>query len=83
MAERRFNKIKTRGSQTQKIESIMRGEYANMVTESVNNRMKGLIVGFVGGAILGALFKQNTLASAGIGSLLGFVLTMKRKDEDG
>ena len=67
MAERRFNKIKTRGSQTQKIESIMRGEYANMVTESVNNRMKGLIVGFVGGAILGALFRQNTLASAGIG----------------
>jgi hypothetical protein len=83
MAERRFNKIKTRGSQTQKIESIMRGEYANMVTESVNNRMKGLIVGFVGGAILGALFRQNTLASAGIGGLLGFVLTMKRKDEDG
>jgi hypothetical protein len=54
-----------------------------MVSENVNNRMKGLIVGFIGGAILGALFRQNTLASAGIGGLLGFVLTMKRKDEDG
>lgn len=82
MSDRRFSKVNTRGSQTKKIQAIMKGDYANMVSESVNNRMKGLVVGFIGGAILGALFRQNTLASGAIGGLLGFVLTMKKKDED-
>jgi hypothetical protein len=46
-----------KGSQSKKIKAIMEGSYASMVGEQTSNRLRGLLIGGIGGLVLGSLFK--------------------------
>jgi hypothetical protein len=65
------------GSQTKYIQAVMNGNYANMIEDDVLGRSKGLIVGLIGGVILGALLKQNSLVTGAIGGVIGYFVTNK------
>lgn len=67
-----------KGSQTKKIKAVMEGKYASMVTESTSNRLRGLLIGGVGGLVLGSLFRQNALITGLIGGVVGYVLGNKQ-----
>ena len=67
-----------KGSQTKKIKAVMEGSYASMVTESTTNRLRGFIIGGVGGLILGSLFRQNSLVTGLIGGIVGYVVGNKQ-----
>jgi hypothetical protein len=69
---------KTRGTQIKEIKSIMDGSYANMVKDENNSKMAGGTIGFIGGAILGALFQQNAIMAGVIGGIIGYVVTNKK-----
>jgi hypothetical protein len=65
------------GSQAKHIQAVMNGNYANMIEDDVLGRSKGLIVGLIGGVILGALLKQNSLVTGAIGGAIGYFVTNK------
>jgi hypothetical protein len=67
-----------KGSQTKKIKAVMEGNYASMVTEATSNRLRGLLIGGVGGLILGSLFRQNSLVTGLIGAVIGYVVGNKQ-----
>jgi hypothetical protein len=67
----------TKGSQTEKIRAVMKGNYANMVSESTSKRINGALVGGVGGLILGSLFRQNAIMTGLIGAVIGYVVGNK------
>ena len=67
-----------KGSQTKKIKAVMEGSYASMVTESTTNRLRGFIIGGVGGLILGSLFRQNSMVTGLIGGIVGYVVGNKQ-----
>lgn len=67
-----------KGSQTKKIKAVMEGSYASMVTESTTNRLRGLLIGGIGGLILGSLFRQNSLVTGLIGGVIGYVVGNKQ-----
>jgi hypothetical protein len=72
-----MKKNKAIGSQTKQIQAVMNGSYANMVEDAVLGRTKGLVVGLIGGVILGALLKQNSLITGAIGGAIGYFVTNK------
>lgn len=65
------------GSQNKQIQAVMNGTYANMVEDSVLSKTKGLVVGLIGGVILGALLKQNSLITGAIGGAIGYFVSNK------
>jgi len=64
-----------KGTHRNKIKSIMDGDYASMVTDTVSSRTNGLFLGGLGGLVLGGLFGQNALKTAVIGAIVGFIIT--------
>jgi len=72
-----MKKKKAIGSQTKQIQAVMNGNYANMVEDEVLGKSKGLLVGLVGGVILGALLKQNSLITGVIGGTIGYFVSNK------
>ena len=74
-----MKKKKAIGSQTKQIQAVMNGSYANMVEDAVLGRTKGFVVGLIGGVILGALLKQNSLITGAIGGVIGYFVTNKKQ----
>lgn len=72
-----MKKNKAIGSQAKQIQAVMNGSYANMVEDAVLGRTKGLVVGLIGGVIIGALLKQNSLITGAIGGAIGYFVTNK------
>ena len=66
-----------KGSQNEKIKSVMKGTYANAIGDETHNRMKGVLAGAIAGLILGGLLKQNALFTALIGGIIGFTTQNK------
>lgn len=67
-----------KGSQTKKIKAIMEGSYASMVGEATSNRLRGFLIGGVGGLVLGSLFRQNSLLTGLIGGIIGYIVGNKK-----
>ena len=63
-----------KGSQSKKIKAVMQGNYASMVAETTNKRLRGAAMAGVGGILVGALLKQNAFMTGIAGAILGFVL---------
>lgn len=66
-----------KGTHRDKIKSIMDGDYASMVSNSISARTNGLFIGGLGGLVLGGLLGQNAIKTALIGAVIGFLLTSK------
>jgi hypothetical protein len=66
-----------KGSQNDKIKSVMKGTFANAIGDETNNRMKGVLAGAIAGLIIGGLFRQNALFTALIGGIVGFTTQKK------
>lgn len=63
-----------KGSQSKKIKEVLyRGHY-NAIDDEAQSRMSNAIVGAIGGFLLGALFKQNTVFTGIIGGIIGYVI---------
>ena len=65
------------GSQSKQINAIMRGNYANMIEDKVMGRTKGFMIGLIGGVVLGALARQNSVVTGIIGGVIGFLVSNK------
>jgi hypothetical protein len=65
------------GSQSKQINAIMGGSYANMIEDKVMGRTKGFAIGLIGGVILGALTRQNSVVTGIIGGIIGFLVSNK------
>ena len=62
-----------KGSQNNKIKSVMNGSFSNMIGNDTNNRMKGTIAGAVIGLVVGGIFRSNPIYTALIGGIIGFI----------
>ena len=65
------------GSQSKQINAIMGGNYANMIEDKVMGRTKGFMIGLIGGVVLGALARQNSVVTGIIGGVIGFLVSNK------
>lgn len=74
-----MSKQTAKGSQSKQISAIMGGSYANMVEDKVMNRTKGFAVGMIGGVLLGALTRQNSVVTGVIGGIIGFLVSNKNE----
>jgi len=72
-----MSKQTANGSQSKQINAIMGGSYANMIEDKVMGRTKGFAIGFIGGVILGALTRQNSVVTGVIGGIIGFLVSNK------
>ena len=74
-----MSKQTAKGSQSKQIQAIMGGSYANMVEDKVMGRTKGFVVGLIGGVLLGALTRQNSVVTGVIGGIIGFLVSNKNE----